>query len=181
MFWSPLEDTSTVLLTAVPDLPIADQEIHASMSRIAFQHDELGAHALCNLDERQRLQLLHIDKAESGGAIAAIVPLGLEGFDRLEALFRFLAALHQRPVPADRRLTSQQRTRARRMLQAWDGARDGATQRELAEVVFHHVPLGRDEWQASSSRYAVMALLRDARRMIAGDYRTLLRHRRRSL
>ncbi|WP_413992250.1 DUF2285 domain-containing protein [Labrys okinawensis] len=175
-----MEDTSSVLLTALPDLPIADDDIRACMNKVGFHADELGAHALCNLDERQRLQLLYVGDAERGGPIAAIVPLGLEGFDRLEAIFRLLAALHQRPVPQDRRLTPQQRSRARRMLQAWDGDRNGATQRELAEVVFHHVPRGRDEWQASSSRYAVMALLRDARRMIAGGYRTLLHHRRRS-
>lgn len=65
------------------------------------------------------------------------------------------------------------------MLQAFDGVRDGATQQEIAQVLFRIGDIGRDEWQVSSSRHAVMSLLRDARAMIAGGYRKLLRHRHR--
>ncbi|MFA6968609.1 DUF2285 domain-containing protein [Bosea sp. (in: a-proteobacteria)] len=111
--------------------------------------------------------------------IAALVPLGIDGFDRIESIYRLLAALHGRMVPADTRLTHQQRMRARRMLQAFDGERDGATQQEIAQVLFSIGQLSRDDWQASSTRHAVKSLLRDARAMIAGGYRKLLRHRRR--
>jgi len=65
------------------------------------------------------------------------------------------------------------------MLQAFDGSRDGATQQDIAHILFRIGDLNRDEWQASSARHAVMALLRDARTMITGGYRKLLRHRRR--
>jgi hypothetical protein len=65
------------------------------------------------------------------------------------------------------------------MLRAIDGSRDGATQQDIARILFRIGHLTRDEWQASSARHAVMALLRDARAMIAGGYRKLLRHRRR--
>ena len=41
-------------------------------------------------------------------------------------------------------------------------------------------PLDRHEWQESSARHSVKSLLRDARAMIAGGYRALLRHRRQS-
>jgi hypothetical protein len=111
--------------------------------------------------------------------VAAIIPLDLEGFDRLEAVHRLLAAIHGRVVPPDTRLTPQQRTRARRMLQASDGSRDGATQQDIAHILFRIGDLNRDEWQTSSARHAVAALLRDARTMITGGYRKLLRHRRR--
>jgi hypothetical protein len=141
--------------------------------------DEEGAHDLYDLGKSQRLQLLRLSPATDGAPLAAIIPLGIAGFDRLEAVARLLAAMHGRVVPPDRRLTRQQRTRARRMLQAFDGARDGATQQEIAQVIFRIGNLTRDEWQASSSRHAVMSLLRDARAMIAGGYRKLLRHRRR--
>lgn len=107
------------------------------------------------------------------------MPLSITGFDRLEAVMRLLSALHGRVIPPDTRLTRQQRARARRMLQAFDGARDGATQLEIAEVIFRIGSISRDEWQASSTRHAVMSLLRDARAMIAGGYRKLLRHRHR--
>ncbi|XKG99729.1 DUF2285 domain-containing protein [Pelagibacterium halotolerans] len=101
------------------------------------------------------------------------MPLGREGFDRIEAILRLLASLHGRVVPLDTRLTEQQRARTRRMLQAFDGRRAGATQQEIAEVVFRTGKLTRDEWQAASERHAVMSLLKGAREMIAGGYRKL--------
>jgi hypothetical protein len=81
-------------------------------------------------------------------------------------------------MPPDTRLTLQQRARLRRMLQSFDGYRDGATQQEIAQVVLRAGAFDRDDWQASSARHAIKSLLRDARAMIAGGYRMLLRHRR---
>lgn len=129
------------------------------------------------LGNGQRLQI--IDYAEKGATEVAVIPLGLDGFDRIEAVQRLLSALHGRAIPPDTRLTRQQRARLRKMLQAFDGDRDGATQQEIAQVIFDIGRLDRDEWQASSARHGVKALLRDARTMIAGGYRKLLRHRRR--
>lgn len=108
-----------------------------------------------------------------------LVPLGLDGFDRVESIVRLLNRIHGRAVPADTRLTRQQRQRQRRMLQAIDGDRAGATQQEIAQVLFRVGRLSREEWQASSARHAVASLLRDARVLISGGYRKLLRHRRR--
>ncbi|WP_244294077.1 DUF2285 domain-containing protein [Pannonibacter carbonis] len=88
--------------------------------------------------------------------------------------------LHGRTIPPDMRLTRQQRARQRKMLRAFDAHRDGATQQEIAKVIFGVERLSRDDWQMSSSRHAVMSLLRDAHDLIAGGYRKLLRHRRRS-
>lgn len=130
------------------------------------------------LGEGQHLQI--VDCAiEDRAVVAAVIPLGLEGFDRLEAVHRFLSALHDRAIPPDTRLTRQQRARQRRMLRAFDGHRAGATQQEIAQTILKVGILDRDEWQASSARHAIKALLRDARVMIAGGYRKLLRHRRR--
>jgi hypothetical protein len=64
------------------------------------------------------------------------------------------------------------------MLRAFDGYRAGATQQEIAQVILKTSPLDRDEWQASSARHVIKSLLRDARAMVAGGYRKLLRHRR---
>ncbi|MGI8366352.1 DUF2285 domain-containing protein [Sphingomonas paucimobilis] len=114
----------------------------------------------------------------SGEPLAAIIPLDRAGFDRLEALTRLLASLHGRSIPPDTRLTAQQRLRLRRMLQCFDGYRDGATQREIAQIVFRLARQDRQQWQDASARHAIKALLRDARAMIAGGYRALLRHRR---
>lgn len=110
--------------------------------------------------------------------LLAVIPLCIEGFDRLDSVRRLLAFLCGRAAPPDTRLTRQQRSRLRRMLQCFDGHRAGATQQDIAQVIFRIGHLRRDEWQASSARHAVKALLRDARTMIAGGYRRLLRSRR---
>ena len=128
------------------------------------------------LGNGQYLQIL--DCADGDRIAVAVVPLDLDGFDRIEAIRRFLAALHSRAIPPDTRLTRQRRARLRRMLQAFDGHRAGATQQEIAQVLMRIGKLDRDEWQASSARHAVKSLLRDARSMVAGGYRKLLRHRR---
>ncbi|MGO4339340.1 DUF2285 domain-containing protein [Labrys sp. KB_33_2] len=180
VFWSPRDDTGVVLLTQAAEFQIEPNDIEPDISGRDLHVDELGTHLRYDLGNGQHVQLLCHGNAERAGALAALVPLGLEGFDRLEALYRFLAVLHRRRVPPDSRLTAQQRARARRMLQAWDGLHYGATQQDIARVVLRQAPLGRDDWQAASARYAVMALLRDARGMIAGGYRKLLHHRRRS-
>jgi len=145
--------------------------------RLDFSVENAGAEFHVPLGNGQKLQIF--DGAIMGDAIAvAVVPLSLAGFDRIEAIQRFLSALHGRAIPPDTRLTRQQRARLRRMLRAFDGHRAGATQQEIARVLLNTGRLDRDEWQASSARHAIKALLRDARAMVAGGYRKLLRHRR---
>ncbi|UXT20423.1 DUF2285 domain-containing protein [Agrobacterium tumefaciens] len=169
----PQDDTSVVVLAARDDIFPSTDRVPRLDAEVSLNVDG-ATHFRFELGNGQHLQIVH-----SGVAPAvALVPLGIEGLDRLEAVQRLLAALHGRAVPPDTRLTRQQRARARRMLQAFDGHRDGATQQEIAEVIFRIGPVDRDEWQASSARHAVKALLRDARAMIAGGYRSLLRHRR---
>ena len=131
------------------------------------------------IDGGGHLCLFHAEISSGTETPAAVVPLGLEGFDRLEAVHRLLASLHQRAIPPDTRLTPQQRLRIRRMLQAHDARQSGATQKEIARGIFRTGDLSRDEWQVHSTRYAVIGLLKDARALVAGGYRRLLRHRRR--
>jgi len=180
VFWLPQEDTSVVVLTtAPPELVIATEQRRFDLLDFAAP-DGTESVLRCDLGDGHYLQLERHGANADGTPFVAAVPLGLEGFDRLEAVHRLLSALHGRVVPPDTRLTSQQRARLRRMLQAFDGLRDGATQQEIAQVVFDTGRLNRDEWQMSSTRHAVMSLLRDARTLIEGGYRKLLRHRRRS-
>lgn len=149
----------------------------AATWRVHLRMDGADADFRLALGNGQHLQIF--DRAIDGGTFAvAVIPLDPEGFDRIEAVRRFLSALHGRAIPPDTRLTRQQRARLRRMLRAFDGYRAGATQQEIAQVVLKIEPLNRDEWQASSARHAIKALLRDARSMVAGGYRKLLRHRR---
>ena len=134
-----------------------------------------GLHHLLGAGGQRRLQVLQSDP--DAGALVAIIPLDQDGFARLDAVFRLLAQLHGRVVPDDKRLTYQKRLRAKRMLQAYDGHMARASQREIAEVVFRLSRVSRDEWQSAPERFAVMALLRDGRKMVDGGYRALLRSR----
>lgn len=136
-----------------------------------------GSSLAFDLGDGRTLPLLRMT-IDGDGAPMALVPLGLDGFDRIEAVRRLLSSLHGRAVPPDTRLTRQQRQRQRRMLQAIDGHRAGATQQEIAQVLLHVGHFNREDWQASSARHAIASLLRDARALIAGGYRKLLRHRR---
>jgi hypothetical protein len=134
-----------------------------------------GIHMLLEPGAAHRLQLLLT--APEGVADAAIIPLDVDGFARLEAVYGLLARMHGRKIPPDSRLTHQRLRRAQLMLRAYDGRATGATHREIAQVLYNLPPLSRDEWQSASQRYAVMTLLRDARKMVDGGYRALLRPR----
>ncbi|MFL4469024.1 DUF2285 domain-containing protein [Tateyamaria armeniaca] len=138
---------------------------------IRYAHD--GLHHLLGVGGQRRLQVLQSDPDDD--AFVAIVPLDQDGFARLEAVYSLLARLHGRKVPADKRLTRQKRLRAKRMLQAFDGRVVGASQREIAEVVFRLSRVSRDEWQSAPERFAVIRLIRDAKRLVEGGYRSLLR------
>ena len=140
---------------------------------ITYAHD--GLHHLLGVGGQRRLQVLQSDPDDD--ALVAIVPLDQDGFARLEAVYSLLAQLHGRVLPDDKRLTRQKRLRAKRMLQVYDGRVAGASQREIAEVVFRLSRVSRDEWQSAPERFAVMALLRDARKMVEGDYLGLLGRR----
>jgi hypothetical protein len=101
---------------------------------------------------------------------------GVEDFQEIEIRHSKYAASRfaHEAAPA---LTRPKRLRAKRMLQAYDGRLAGASQREIAKVIFKMPAISRDEWQSASQRFAVMALLRNARRMVDGGYLTLLRPR----
>jgi len=167
-----------VVLETAPPILSADTLGSPEIDDAFVLRTEGDAAFLYDLGGGQRIQLINLKARPAGEPVVALVPLGLEGFDRMESIGRLLAALHRRAIPPDTRLTRQQRTRLRRMLQSFDGHRDGATQQEIAQIVFRTGPLDRHDWQKSSARHAIKSLLKDARAMIAGGYRTLLRHRR---
>ncbi|TXL72397.1 DUF2285 domain-containing protein [Vineibacter terrae] len=178
VIWLPQKDTSAIVLGAPPDIPSARADPQPTIDAAVSVDTGGETYLVFDLGNGQRVGLVHPSATRPAKPLGAFIPLGLEGFDRLESVARLLAALHGRAIPPDTRLTRQQRARLCRMLQAFDGHRAGATQQEIAQIVFRVGPLDRDEWQASSARHAIKSLLRDARAMIVGGYRALLRHRR---
>ncbi|MGX1787067.1 DUF2285 domain-containing protein [Bosea sp. NPDC055332] len=141
--------------------------------------DDDGMHALFAVDDAT-VRLLQLAGARPDRPLAALVPLDGNGFDRMAAIDRLLRALLGMAVPRDGRLTSQQKRRQRHMLQATDGRLNGATYREIAGVIFGVDRVASEPWKTSALRDATTALVRYGLAMIAGGYRTLLRHRRRS-
>lgn len=177
MFWSAEADTSAVLLTQMPIILPAADNLYSALREPAARGDEDGTHLLFERDG-QRVRLVRLAGVPPDVPLAALVPLDPSGFDRSEAVDRLLRALLGRAVPADGRLTSQQKRRQRFMLQATDGRMNGATYRDIASVIFGVDRVASEHWKTSALRDATAALVKDGLAMVAGGYRTLLRHRR---
>ncbi|MER8779205.1 DUF2285 domain-containing protein [Mesorhizobium sp. M0977] len=126
------------------------------------------------------IRVLVLGDARPDQPLAALVPLDADGLDRIEAVTRLWRALHSRRVFPDARLTAQQRRRLRYMLQAVDGSMNGASYREIANVIYGASRVAADSWKTSALRDSAIDLVKDGRAMIAGGYRRLLRHRRKS-
>ncbi|MGV1954188.1 DUF2285 domain-containing protein [Agrobacterium sp. 22-214-1] len=179
MIWSAEADTSTVLLTQMPIVLPAAGNLYSGLPDIAERADDDGTHFVFEAGG-QTIRLLRLAGIPPETPLAALVPLNADGFDRTEAIDRLLRALLGRAVPDDRRLTPQQKRRHRHMLQATDGRMNGATYRDIAGVIFGVDRVASEPWKTSALRDATTALVKDGLAMIAGGYRMLLRHRRRS-
>ncbi|MCW8059267.1 DUF2285 domain-containing protein [Agrobacterium tumefaciens] len=179
MIWSAEADTSTVLLTQMPIVLPAAGNLYSGLPDIAERADDDGTHFVFEAGG-QTIRLLRLAGILPETPLAALVPLNADGFDRTEAIDRLLRALLGRAVPDDRRLTPQQKRRHRHMLQATDGRMNGATYRDIASVIFGVDRVASEPWKTSALRDATTALVKDGLAMIAGGYRMLLRHRRRS-
>lgn len=179
MIWSAEADTSTVLLAQMPIVLPAAGNLYSGLPDTAERADDDGTHLVLEIGG-QTIRLLRVAGVPPETPLAALVPLDPDGFDRTEAIDRLLRALLGRAVPDDRRLTPQQKRRHRHMLQATDGRMNGATYRDIAGVIFGVDRVASEPWKTSALRDATTALVKDGIAMVAGGYRTLLRHRRRS-
>ncbi|OJU50165.1 MAG: hypothetical protein BGO03_09905 [Mesorhizobium sp. 61-13] len=177
MFWSVEADTSAVLLTQSPIVLPTAGNLSCELRDPAARSDEQGDHMVFAIGN-QAIRLLRIAGTPSGTALAALVPLDADGFDRIDAIDRLLRALQGRAVADDRRLTPQQKRRHRQMLQATDGHLDGASYRDVAIVLFGSGRVTAEPWKTSPLRATVIGLVHGGRAMIEGGYRQLLRHRR---
>jgi hypothetical protein len=177
VFWSAEADTSAVLLTQTPTVLPTAGNLSSELRDPAAKSDDQGAHLLLAVGD-ETIRLVRLAGVPTGTPLAALVPLDADGHDRIEAIDRLLRALQGRTVPADRRLTSQQKRRHRQMLQATDGHLNGANYREIARVIFGIDRVAAEQWKTSALRASVIGLIKGGRAMIGGGYRQLLRHRR---
>lgn len=112
-----------------------------------------------------------------GPVTPRVLLLGIDGLAPPVLTLRRLAGLSRQGVlPLALRPRSRRTARWVRMIQALDGLRAGASQRDLAVALF-----GADrvaaEWRGLSDhlRLKVRRLVREARRLAGGGYRALLR------
>lgn len=178
VFWVPDIDPGTLILTTVPaTLPVESTVLpEYDLSTARASPDGLS---IVHGRGSRTARLLLVSDASPASPLVALVSLGADGLDRIEAVTRLWRAINGRRVPADARLTSQQRRRLRRMLQAVDGRHEGASYREIAEAIFGAARVADSPWKTSALRDATIDLVKDGLALIAGGYRSLLRRRRR--
>lgn len=178
IFWSPDADTSTVLLARLPELLDADTNLHAALDKDNARGSRTGVHFVHGAADR-RFHLVRLPGTDPNAPLVVVIPLDPSGFDRIAETERLLSALLNHPISPDGRLTAQQRRRARNMLRAVDGRKQGASYREIAEVLYGTKRIRSEHWKTSALRGSVIGLVKGGLAMIAGGYRQLLRHRRR--
>lgn len=167
-----------MLLAHLPEILGADANLHAALHQDDARESATGVHSLHEAGER-RFHLARLPGTDQGVPLAAVIPLDRSGLERLAETARLLSALLDHPIPPDGRLTAQQRRRARNMLRAVDGHKQGASYREIAEVIYGTERIRSEPWKTSALRGSVIGLVKGGLSMIAGGYRQLLRHRRR--
>lgn len=178
VFWVPEADPGTVILASVAQLPPIEARPLAELTKDGAYEGPDGRSVLYGRGPASiRVFLTPDTSAEQ--PIVAVVPLGPDGHDRIDAVMRLWRAMNNRRIPPDLRLTAQQRRRLRRMLQAVDGHHEGATYREIAEAIFGPARISEMPWKTSALRDTTIDLVKDGLSLIDGGYRSLLRRRRR--
>ena len=178
VYWLPSCDTGSLVLDALPSV-LSDEGNLSDLLAVKDVRVADGTYFRCDIGHGRSLHLLRLAGVDADAPLAVVIPLDADGLDRIEAATRLLCALMRRGVPPDRRVTERQRQRARRMLQAIDGRMSGASYRDIARAIYGTDRVGDEPWKTSALRDAVMGFVRDARAMIGGGYRRLLRRRRR--
>ncbi|MER9291523.1 DUF2285 domain-containing protein [Mesorhizobium sp. M0510] len=179
MFWTPEADPGTVMLTAIPAILGLEGVAPPDLDPRNAQFGPEGL-SIVHGKGAAAIRLLVLGDARPDQPLAALVPLDADGLDRIDAVTRLWRGLHGRPVFPDTRLTAHQRRRLRHMLQAVDGSMNGASYREIANVIYGAPRVAADSWKTSALRDSTIDLVKDGLAMIAGGYRKLLRHRRKS-
>ena len=177
VYWSPKADPAVLVIIRTPDLfePKIQLDIPVSLT----QKSAGGFNAVSVFDDCM-FNVIFTASSKPTDPCTALLPIDEDCLSRIETLTRFWRALHGRTVPADTRLTSQQRRRIRLMMQAFDGRDNNATYREIADVIYGASRVAADAWKTSALRDSTIALVKDGKAMVEGEYLQLLKHRRRN-
>lgn len=163
--------TTTILTTCAADF--ADRRFSTNYALLATWARAQGEQVL----ERQGALYHVLIDALDQGAPAVMLPL-----DRLfeirartaVRLWRALSGLAPGPDPTA--LSQQRQVRLLDALRALDGRQDGASYREIADVLFGRRPISSSGWKTHSLRDRVIRTVRLGEALMHGDYRRLLLH-----
>ena len=178
VFWAPEADPGTVILAPAILLPTIESAIAPHLDSDTARNGPDGVSVIHGRGATS-IRVLFRPDAAADKPVVAVIPLGADGLDRIDALTRLWRAINNRRVPNDTRLTAQQRRRLRRMLQAVDGHAERASYREIAHALFGVDRVAETPWKTSALRDATIDLVKDGLALIAGGYRMLLQRRRR--
>ncbi|WP_161138517.1 DNA -binding domain-containing protein [Propylenella binzhouense] len=179
MFWSPETDPGTVILGAWQAISTVDSIVAPAIDAETSHTDSDGGVSLTLGRGLLSIHVLLLPGIAPGQRVIALLPLGTDGLDRIEAIARLWRMAHSLRLLPDARITVQQRRRLRRMLQAVDGHSEGASYRQIAEAIYGQSRVSETPWKTSALRDATIDLVKDGLALIAGDYRSLLKRRRR--
>jgi len=108
---------------------------------------------------------------------AVVLPLDRLFEIRARSAVRLWRALSGLAPGADPAALSQQRQiRLLDALRAFDGRQDGASYREIADVLFGRRPITSSSWKTHSLRDRTIRTVRLGEALMRGDYRRLLLH-----
>jgi hypothetical protein len=177
VYWSPKADPAVLVVIRTPDPfePKIQLDIPVSLT----EKSAGGFNAVSAFDDCM-FNVIFTARSKPTDPCTALLPIDEDCLSRIETLTRFWRALHGRTVPADTRLTSQQRRRIRLMMQAFDGRDNNASYREIADAIYGASRVGIDAWKTSALRDSTIALVKDGKAMVEGEYLQLLKHRRRN-
>ena len=177
VYWSPKADPAVLVIVRTPDLfePKIPLDIPVSLT----QKSAGGFNSVSVFDDCM-FNVIFTARSKPTDPCTALLPIDEDCLSRIETLTRFWRALHGRTISADTRLTPQQRRRIRLMMQAFDGRDNNASYREIAGVIYGVSRVAADAWKTSALRDSTIALVKDGKAMVEGEYLQLLKHRRRN-
>ncbi|WP_024520620.1 DUF2285 domain-containing protein [Bradyrhizobium sp. Tv2a-2] len=107
---------------------------------------------------------------------SAELPLDSDYEIRAHAAHRLWRVINGRPPgPSFYQLSAQRRQRLALALRAFDGHVDGASYREIAEVLFDRKRIAERSWKTHELRSLIIRLVQDGLALISDGYRALLR------
>ena len=164
------------MLAPAPEaLPSARMIDLARLAALAAHVVDAGGHTLILRTSSGDLHLA-VHGPSLTGAFTVLIPVGDDLGLRIAAAARFDRVLRGRvagDAPKPWRLTAQQRLRLAYALRALDGHLAGASQREIARVLFGRAISGR-AWVGSDLHSRTKRALTTGRQLMRGGYRALL-------